>query len=299
MKNKHFSFFKLAILLLLFTFSINHSIAQSETTETGNSTKTQTKAEKKAEKKRLNKEVLKGRRFEINTVLNYAKFDSEMRITGPHGVLGATINFETLLGFDKNKFIPSFDAQYSFTRHSGIYVEYYAIFRDSKFDVIEGFDFGDVEIPEDAGELRAFFNTQIWSVGYMYSFINSEKANLSAFINFFILGFNSGIDIDSRNISERVNFTAPLPSFGYKFNYEIAPKLRFAVSHSFFFLEIGGFAGNINNLRLSLDYEVTSWMRAGLAYSSFILDLSVDAPKLTGDFYIGYRGPAVYMQFVF
>ncbi len=298
MRNQYFSFFKLATLLLLFTFSANYSIAQSETTETGNSTKTQTKVEKKAEKKRLNKEVLKGRRFEINTVLSYANFDSEIRITGPYGVLGATISFEKLLGFPDSKTIPSFDARYSFTRHSSVYAEYYAIFRSTEVNISEKFEYGNIEIPEGV-EIRAFVNTQIWSVGYMYSFINSKKANLSVFVNFFILGYKTGLDMDSQNISERNSFTAPLPSFGYKFNYEIAPKLRFSASHSFFFLKIGGFAGNINNLKLGLDYEVTSWLRAGLAYTVFVLDLSIDAPKFTGDYYYSYRGPGVYLQFIF
>lgn len=299
MKNQHFSFFRIVILLSVFTFSISYSIAQSETEEINEAIVTKTKAEKKAERKRLNKEALKGRRFNVNVTLNYAKFNSEMRVTGPNGVLGATISFEDLLGFDENKFIPSFDAEYSFTRHSGIYAEYYAIFRDATFDITEEFEYGDVIIPEGGGILRTFFNTQIWSMGYMYSFINSEKANLSVFVNFFILGFKTGIDIDSQNISERLNFTAPLPSFGYKFSYEIAPKLRFAASHSFFFLEIGGFSGSINNLRLSLDYEATSWMRAGLGYTAFNLDLSIIDDNFTGDFFINYKGPAIYTQFVF
>lgn len=282
----------LSLIILLFVGNV-----QAQTNS--DSTIVLTKAEKKAEKKRLNKEALKGRRFKINMVLTSANFDSEIRFTGPGGILGATISFEDLLGFPEKKLIPSFDAQYSFTRHSAVYAEYYAIFRDTKVEITDEFDFGEIEIPENAGELRAFVNTQIWSVGYMYSFINSRKANLSVFVNFFILGFNTGIDIDAQNISERNSFTAPLPSFGYKFNYEIAPRLRFAASHSFFFLEIGGFTGNINNLKLSLDYEATKWLRAGLSYTVFTLDLSINAPKFTGDLYYLYRGPGIYLQFIF
>ena len=184
MKNKNFSLYRVLSLVILFSISISYSIAQSEINDTTN---TLTKAEKKVERKRLNKEALKGRRFIVNATFNYAKFNSEIRVTGPKGVLGATISFEDLLGFDENKFIPSFDAQYSFTRHSAIYAEYYAIFRDATFDITKEFEYGDVIVPEDGGILRAFFNTQIWSVGYMYSFINSEKASLSVFVNFFIL----------------------------------------------------------------------------------------------------------------
>lgn len=296
MKNQNFSLYRILSLVILFSISISYSIAQNEINDTS---ETLTKAEKKAEKKRLNNEALKGRRFTVNVALNYAKFNSEMRVTGPKGVLGATLNFEDLLGLDENKFIPSFNAEYSFTRHSGIYAEYYAIFRDAKFDITEEFEYGDVFIPEDGGVLRVFFNTQIWSVGYMYSFINSKKASLSVFANIFILGFKTGIDVDRQNVSERLNFTAPLPSFGYKFSYEVAPKLRFAASHSFFFIEIGGFAGNINNLNLSLDYEINSWLRAGLGYAVFNLDLSINENSFTGDFFINYKGPTIYIQFVF
>jgi hypothetical protein len=294
MKKKTFYPSGIIVLFLLLSIYLNPVIAQGDPS---NIKEAKTKPSKE-ERKKLNKEALKGRRFKINTVLTYATLNSEIRITGPNGVLGATISFEDLLGFDKTKFIPSLDIQYSFTRHSGIYAEYYSIRRDSKFIIDEEFEFGDYTVPINT-EIRAFMNMEIWSVGYMYSFINDEKASLSAFINFFILRWSTGLDLDSRNISKRVRFTAPLPSFGYKFSYEIAPKLRFGATHSFFFLEIGGFKGNINNLKLSMDYEATSWLRAGVAYSVFLLDLSVNADKFTGDYNYGYQGPGVYAQFVF
>lgn len=284
----------LTVLLFVITSVVS---AQSETSE--NQDVEMSRAEKKAERKRLNKEVLKGRRFLITTVFTYAALDSYLELTGPNGILGARLDLEEQFGFERQKFLPSFDLQYAFTRHSAIYAEYYSINRSSVFNVGERFEFENIVIPENAGEARFFLNTNIWSIGYMYSFINSSKANLSFFVNFFIMSVGTGLDVDSQNVSKRLNFTAPLPSFGYKFNYEIVPKLRFGGSHSFFFLEVGDFGGRINNLRLTLDYRATKWLGAGISYAAFGLDIDSKSNNLNGNIGYYYSGPGLFLQFIF
>ena len=242
---------------------------------------------------------MKGRRFTINTQVIYARLESYFEVRGPQGVIGARLDFEDFLGFERNKYVPSFDFQYAFTRRSSAYAEYYSIFRNSNFDVLEGFDFGDITIPPNAGKASMFYNTQIWSLGYMYSFINSRTANLSFFFNLFILGVESGIDIEQQNITKRLFFTAPLPSFGYKFNYEIVPKVRFGGSHSFFFLDLENFTGGINNLKLNLDYRALKWLSAGLVYNVFHLDINSMANTLQGTVVYKYKGPGIMLQFIF
>lgn len=250
-------------------------------------------------RKEANKAALSGRRFIINTLVTQATVNSTLTLEAANGLLNARLDFEDFLGFQRKIALPSFDFQYSLTRHSAVYAEYYPIFRNNTYDVTGEFEFGDITVPIDAGEIRAFINTQIWSVGYMYSFINEANAKLSFFANIFFLGVETGIDVDKENITRRFNITAPLPSFGYKFSYEILPKLRFNGSHSFFFLEIGGFGGTINNLKLSTDYRFTPWLSIGLAYSVFVLNISSESERLTGIIEYEYKGPGIYAQFVF
>ena len=256
------------------------------------------KKDEKAEKKRLDKEYMEGRKWRITSTFINASFDSYMQFEGPNGVLGGRLSLEGLLGFEKTKTIPKLDFQYSFNSHSSLYAEYFNISRRSSFDAEEDFDWGDIEVPEGAG-VDLFLNTQIWSFGYMYSFINKPDAELSFFANVFVLGLSTGIDIDNRDIHDRFRITAPLPSFGYRFSYEILPKVRFGGIHTFFLLEIGDYGGSINNIKLSLDYRALKWLSAGASYSKFVLNIESEARAFKGSIQYAYQGPGLFLMFLF
>ena len=257
------------------------------------------KKDKKAEKKRLDKEYMEGRRWRIASSFINASLDSYIQFEGPNGVLGAKLCLEDLLGFEKTKVIPKLDFQYSFNRHSSLYAEYYNIERSSSHNIDEDFDWGDIEVPEDVGNVDVFFNTQIWSFGYMYSFINKPDAELSFFANIFIMGVNTGLDVENRNIHDRFRITAPLPSIGYRFSYEILPKVRFGGTHTFFFLQIGDYGGTINNIKLNLDYRALKWLSAGISYSKFDLEIASEARVFKGTIKYAYQGPGLYLMFLF
>ena len=256
------------------------------------------KKDKKAEKKRLDKEYMEGRRWRIASTFISASMDSYIQFQGPNGVLGGRLSLEGLLGFEKSKVIPKLDFQYSFNRHSSLYAEYYNIARRSSFDAEEDFDWGDIEVPEGSG-VDLFLNTQIWSFGYMYSFINKPDAELSFFANVFVLGLSTGMDIDNRDIHDRFRITAPLPSIGYRFSYEILPKVRFGGIHTFFFLQIGDYGGAINNVKLSLDYRALKWLSAGVSYSKFDLNINSEARVFKGSINYAYKGPGLFLMFLF
>ena len=257
------------------------------------------KKDKKAEKKRLDKEYMEGRRWRITTSFIAATLDSYIQFEGPNEILGVKLSLEDFLGFKKNKVIPKFDFQYSFNRRSSLYSEFYNITRSSRKDIDEDFDWGDIEVPDEFGVVDLFLNTRIWSVGYMYSFINKPHAEISFFANIFILAVNTGLDVENRNIHERFNITAPLPSFGYRFSYEILPKVRFGATHSLFILQIGDYGGTINNVKLNLDYRALKWLSAGVSYSKFNLDINAQGKNFKGNIKYAYEGPGLYLQFQF
>ena len=123
--------------------------------------------------------------------------------------------------------------------------------------------------------------------------------NYLFFANIFLLGVKTGLDIESRNISNRFSITAPLPSFGYRFSYEILPKVRFGGTHSLFFLEIGNYGGTINNIKLNLDYRALKWLSTGVSYSKFDLNINAQGKDFKGYIKYAYDGPGLYLQFMF
>lgn len=292
----------LLFLPILFFFPLEKISAQNEIIKTDTSitlSKHEKKQAKKAENKILNQEALKGRHFEITTFFTWAKMKSGMTLTGPNGVLGVNLSLEDFLGFKKNIIIPSFNFKYSFTRRSSVYAEYYNIYRSIKYDLHKDFEFGDILVPIDAGTIKIYFNTDIFSVGYMYSFINSKKASLSFFVNIYVLRVATGIDIDKQNISKKYSFTAPLPSLGYHFKYEIIKNIRFGASQSIFFIEVPGFTGFILNSRLSMDYTLFDWLALGVGFNYFNLEIETESNHFSGTIEYKFSGPSIYAQFIF
>lgn len=290
MNSKH----TLLFFILISFIKINTFYGQEELSSSKLS-----KKEIKAEKKKKERAYLKGHRFEMSASYIYANLESSISFEGPNGVLGAKLSFEDFLGFNRQSVIPKFDFQYSMNLHSGIYAEYYDIRRNVRHNIDEDFEWGDIEIPEDAGELYLFLNTKIWSVGYIYSFVKKPNLEVSFFANLFILGISTGVDLDYSNIHEKHEFTAPLPSLGYRFNYEILPKVRFGVTHSFFFLEMGDYGGAINSFKTNIDYRTLDWLSIGVSYSVFSLDVSSEAKTFKGIVEYSYDGPGLYLNFLF
>lgn len=287
-------------IFLLFLFS-ETVIAQQDTLsyESIKKSKDLSKKEKKGLIKELDKEYLKGRRWRISTSFIGASMESKIGFAESNGKVEVELSLEKVLGYKKNLVIPKMDLQYSFNRKSSLYFEYYSIFRSASIEVDEDFDWGDIEIPEDAGIADSFLNTQIWSLGYMYSFVNKPHAELSFFVNVFILGVHTGLDVEKINVHENFRITAPLPSFGYRFSYEILPKVRFGGSHSYFFLSLGDYSGSINNMRIHFDYRATKWLSTGISYSKFDLEVESTARDFKGMIRYSYDGPGLFLQFMF
>ena len=296
--NKKIVFYSLCVALLLVLLSPNGK-AQDNTQTVADSSMEMSHSEKKAERKKLNKEALKGKHFEITTMLTFASMNSGISITSPKGVLGVNLSLEKFLGFKKNVSIPSFTFDYSFTRRSSIYAEYYRIHRSVTYDVNDEFEFGNITVPSNVGDIKIYFDTDIWSIGYRYSLINSVKSDLSFFFNIYVLGVATGIDIDKTNVVENYSFTAPLPSFGYHFSHELFKNCSFNASMSFFILELQDFGGFINNTRLSIDYRVAKWIDLGVGYNYFNLRVNTTQPDFKTEIGYGYNGPSVLAQFNF
>jgi hypothetical protein len=77
------------------------------------------------------------------------------------------------------------------------------------------------------------------------------------------------------------------------------PKVRFGGTHSFFFLKIGDYGGTISNFKLNLDYRTHKWLGVGISYSDFNLDIDSQANKFKGIIKYSYKGPGLYLQFMF
>ena len=128
---------------------------------------------------------------------------------------------------------------------------------------------------EDSDTLRAgvlvspYFNTNVFSVGYLLSILKEEKAFLGAYFNVYVMKLNMGIGFEVFDFDEKVEFFAPLPNFGLAIAFELTPWLNFSGNMGLFFANIEGYPGSIHDISASLSLVPRpGWALAwGLTYS--------------------------------
>ena len=241
---------------------------------------------------------LKRPRFEIQVNGIYATMETNLRFESSTGILGVKINFEDNLGMDKNRLMPMVNARFNIKNRHNLFALYYGLPRDAYYVTKRDIDYGDRFIPQGT-EVFSHFNTNVYSLGYMYDVVNDTRSRLGLFVNFYVLTVASGINSSTEPLNESFRVTAPLPNFGAQAYYKIKDWFGASGFFSLFFLSIDDFSGSIHTLSGQIDFYLTRWLNAGLGYYLFDLNLEVSKTQFTGLFDYLYKGPYLSLGFRF
>ena len=237
-------------------------------------------------------------RFEIQVNGIYATLETNLRFESSAGILGVKINFEDNLGMDKHRILPMFNARFNIKNRHNIFAMYYGLPRDAYYVTKRDIDFGDRFVPAGT-EVFSYFNTNVYSLGYMYDIFDDDRSRLGLFANFYILTVASGISSNAEQLNENFTVTAPLPNFGAQAYYEINDWFGVSGLFSLFFLSVGDYAGSIHTLGGQMDFYLLRWLEAGLGYYLFDINLEVSKTQFTGLFDYLYKGPYLSLGFRF
>ena len=237
-------------------------------------------------------------RFEIQVNGIYASLETNLRFESSNGILGVKINFEDNLGMDKYRLMPMFNARFNIKNRHNIFALYYGLPRDTYYVTKQDIEYGDRFIPQGT-EVFSYFNTNVYSLGYMYDVVSDSRSRLGLFVNFYVLTVASGISSSTEPLNESFRVTAPLPNFGAQAYYKINDWFGISGLLSLFFLSIDDFSGSIHTLSGQMDFYLTRWLEAGLGYYFFDLNLEVSKTQFTGLFDYLYKGPYLSLGFRF
>lgn len=244
------------------------------------------------------KQTLKRPRFQVQLNGIYAILETNLRFESATGILGVKINFEDNLGMDKYRVMPMFNARFNVKGRHNIFGMYYGLPRDAYYVTKRDIEFGDRFVPAGT-ELFSHFNTNVYSLGYMFDAVSDARSRLGLFVNFYILTVATGIRSDVQPINENFTVTAPLPNFGAQAYYRINDWFGVSGIFSLFFLSIDDYAGSIHTLGGQMDFYLTRWFELGLGYYVFDLNLEVSKTQFTGMFDYLYQGPYLGLGFRF
>jgi hypothetical protein len=228
----------------------------------------------------------------------YTILETNLRFESNSGLLGVKINFEDNLGMDKYRLMPMVNARINVKNKHNIFAMYYGLPRDAYHVTKQDLEFNNKVIPEGT-EVYSYFNTNVYSLGYMYDAVSDARSRLGLFVNFYVLTVATGVSSSSEPLDENFQVTAPLPNFGAQAYYKINDWFGVSGLFSLFFLTIDDFSGSIHTLGGQMDFYLTRWLDAGLGYYLFDLNLEVSKTQFTGLLDYLYKGPYLSLGFRF
>lgn len=296
-------FLKIKLLIIVFFIS---SISFAQLAEKVNDTLT--KKEHREYLKEERKAALKAshKQFVLRGSSVFANLETDLVFGIPYtdGLLSANISLEDNFGLASHKTFFTGAFLYFITPRSGVYAQYYGIKRQSTYTTEKDHSFLGQTIPAGT-DISAYFNTQVFSLGYLLTIMRDSKVFFGAYFNIYFMDLATGVYTTENRIDEKIDFLLPLPNFGLLANFDITPWLAFDAAIGFFALDLDDayFNGSVYNLNAALVFKPTQWLGLSLNYEMF--DVNVSDRYDIGDTYIPYSikyhfsGPAAGLTFNF
>jgi hypothetical protein len=217
---------------------------------------------------------------------------------GDRGILSAKLGLENNLGLDDHEFFVSSSAVYRLTPKSGIGVNYYGLSRSVTTITDQDYIFLRDTVPSGSSS-RAFFNTRVFSMGYVYTLVENPNTFLGAYFNLYIMGVATGIRSDGLRINEQADVTAPLPNFGILGSFNLSPRCQIDSKLGYFSLNMPDFGGRLSNFSVNFIYYPWKWLGLSFGYEKFELRVNFEEELVNTIVEYHFRGPAFGVKMTF
>ena len=255
------------------------------------------KEEKKATRKEAKKEIKQ--HFIFNVKTNYAFLQTQLRFTTPQGLLSFQMGLERNLGLEAQNWIVSADLVYRITHRSGLYGMYYGLKRKGTYTIKE-----DIIFPEDtikAGSYIApFFNTYVFSLGYLFSILDTKKSFLAVFFNVYMMDIKTGVKSDFLKRDLNYRFLAPLPNFGMVMDFKFSEWFHLYGGFGIFFVNnINGLHGSVYDIQVFANFQPAKWLGLSIGYQGFNVSVTSYVDDFKMNITYNFRGPSAGLSIKF
>jgi len=235
-------------------------------------------------------------------------FNSELTF-GRSGGSSATFNAEDRLGLDSSLTVIRVEALYrpgSSLRHQ-IDFTYGGFHRNGHASISEEFTIDDTTYPVGA-EINSLFNFDVIRATYSYALVQNERLRLALGLGAYLLPVEYALEIQTagnRAVAEGADITLPLPSLGFRAEFQLISKLFLNLSVDGMYLEINEFTGGLLDGTLALEYRPWKHVGFGLGYSGMLVDIEADKDSdypgadFVGQVRVDYNGLLLYGKVMF
>lgn len=201
------------------------------------------------------------------------RYDSSMSLTDRGIGAGLSIVPEETLGWNLEQSVLRVDGQYRFSGIHSLTYSWYRITSNGDNVLLNDIEWVDdngdtITIPTGA-TVNSRFEYDIYKIGYLWSFYNSDKVKLDAGGGFHVtrLAVSLNSDTTSSGIEARdVKTTVPLPVLSFGLTYKVTPKFNWHLKSEYFRLAFEDWNGVYADNILGLDYRFADHVSVGMGF---------------------------------
>jgi hypothetical protein len=225
--------------------------------------------------------------------------DTDISVNPQGGLLGTNIKYSKDLGGEDKRTVPWFTGYYRFNDAHRIDFGYYKVDRSGQRTLTADLQIGD-ETYSATETLVSELNLAVAKAAYTYSFYHNEKVELGVSAGLHVMNYE--YKVRSVNTAERTDdsFTAPLPVFGFRMNYNISPAWSSYVRSEIFYIEIDDtYKGSLVDLSFGTEYRLFENVALGIAANRMSIDAEVTEDNFRGNVIDVYKGLTIYAGLYF
>ena len=243
--------------------------------------------------------------FRLNVGGFLPAIDSELNITSKSLGAGTTIDLEGDLGFDEDVTLAQVSGYWRFAKRHRLWAGYYAFDRDATKSIAKDIIIGD-KLFEANATLSSNWEIDFFQVSYAYSFLQSEKWELSGSLGVYYL--DTAITLRGEGsisngeggwslagqVTEEESIGLPIPLLGLAAEYHITPKWRTKVGARYFTLSIDEWSGHMLEASAALEFLFHKNFGIGTGYTYLDVEVERDRESRISDLNYTYGGVQIY-----
>jgi len=235
--------------------------------------------------------------FQMGLAVFRPNVDTVIRVDSSTGVLGTTLDFETL-GLGKTEWLPALALEWQVSRRHAVWTSYFELDRSGFSETAIEIRFFD-RVFQANTQLDAYFTAKVLSAGYGFSFVHDRDKQFGFRIGLNVQDLKVGLQGVGGLIAENADVVAPLPTLGFYGGIRIAENWKLRGDMGYFGLKVGDYDGRITQATLAVHLEALRNLGVSLGYQYFSVQVKSEDADWPGRLEYDYLGPtvAVYARF--
>jgi hypothetical protein len=240
-------------------------------------------------------------KFNLSLGIFFLDTDTTVRLDGDAGRVGTEVNFERDLGLDTGDRF-RIDGYWRFADRHKLRFLYFDSSSSNERSISRTIEFGDTTYPLNVN-VRASFDVEIIELAYEYSFMKRDNFEVAGTIGLHNLSVAAGLHADASSngslggvdLEETADGDGPLPVIGLRGIWALNDRFYFDAHAQFFALEFDQYDGNLQDYKVSFNWQPFRNFGVGIGYNAFSTHVDVDAEHFNGKLRFEYDGPLAFI----